>query len=50
MKGYKLWQLALAVVLIYFGCYTMGWLDFSSADEILGVGAIVAGALIVLNQ
>ncbi len=50
MKGRKLWHLAVALVLIYLGAFYMGWVDFDSADEILGIGAIVAGALVLIDQ
>jgi hypothetical protein len=48
-KG-KLWQKALAVVLVYWALMLFGVFDFGAADEILAVGALITAALILFDK
>jgi hypothetical protein len=48
-KG-KLWQKALAVVLIYWALVLFGVFDFGSASDILAVGALLTAALILIDK
>jgi hypothetical protein len=48
-KG-KLWQKALAVVLVYWALKLFGVFDFGAADEILAVGALITAALLLFDK
>jgi len=50
VKFSKLWMIVLAVWLVLFGVFTMGWVEMSSAGDILGIGAIIAGVLLALDK
>jgi hypothetical protein len=45
-----LWRVALAVFLILFGLLWMDILSFSNSDTILGIVAIAAGVLILIDK
>ena len=46
----KFWQMALAVVLVYWALVLFGVFDFSGADKILAVGALITAALIIFDK
>jgi hypothetical protein len=46
----KFWQQALAVVLVYWALMLFGVFDFSGADKILAVGALIVAALLVFDK
>ena len=46
----KFWQQALAVVLVYWALVLFGVFDFSGADKILAVGALVTAALLIIDK
>ena len=48
-KG-KLWQKALAVVLVYWALMLFGVFDFSAVEEILAVGALITAALLLFDK
>ena len=48
-KG-KFWQKALAVVLVYWALMLFGVFDFSGADKILAVGALITAALLLFDK
>jgi hypothetical protein len=48
-KG-KIWNKALAAVLIYWGLVLLEAFTFSNAGKILGVGALIAAALILIDK
>lgn len=50
MKFSKLWNIVLAVWLVFWGVVTMGWVTMSAAGDILGIGAIIAGVLLALDK
>lgn len=50
MKFDKVWQIVLGVWLIFWGALTMDWFSFSSAGDILGIGALIAGVLTILDK
>jgi len=50
VKFSKIWHLALGIVLIFWGAWLMTWLDFDNASDILGIGAIVTGVLVLIDK
>ena len=50
MKFAKFWYLALGILLIFWGATLMDWLDFDNAGDILGIGAVVTGVLVLLDK
>jgi uncharacterized membrane protein HdeD (DUF308 family) len=50
LKFAKFWYLALAIVLIFWGVILLDWITVSSASDILGIGAIVTGVLILIDK
>ena len=46
----KFWQMALAVVLVYWALVLFGVFDFGGADKILAVGALITAALIIFDK
>jgi len=46
----KFWQQVLAVVLVFWALMLFGVFDFSSADKILAVGALITAALIIIDK
>ena len=47
MRG-KVWHLALGLVLIALGLEALGWLSISS--DIMGIGEVVTGVLVLINK
>ena len=50
MKFSSLWKIVLAVWLVLFGVFTMGWIEMSSSGDVIGIGAIIAGVLLLLDK
>ena len=50
MKFKNIWHLALGLVLIFWGAMLMDWITFDNASDILGIGAIVTGVLILIDK
>lgn len=50
MKFSKIWHLALGLVLIFWGAMLMDWISFSNASDVLGIGAIVTGVLVLIDK
>lgn len=50
MKFAKFWYLALGILLVFWGAVLMGWLEFDNANDILGIGAIVTGVLVLIDK
>jgi hypothetical protein len=46
----KLWTIVLAIWLVLWGVFAMGWLTMDSGSDILGIGAIIAGVLLALDK
>ena len=47
----KFWQQVLAVVLVFWALILFGVFDdFSSANKILAVGALITAALIIIDK
>jgi hypothetical protein len=50
VKISKLWRVVLAATLIVWGLLLLDVLTFSSASDIVGIGAIAAGVLLLLDK
>lgn len=50
MKFAKFWYLALGILLVFWGAVLMGWLEFDNSGDILGIGAIVTGVLVLIDK
>lgn len=50
MKFSKIWHLVLAIWLILLGVIWMDWISFDSSTDILGIGAIVTGVLVLIDK
>ena len=50
MKFSKIWHLALGIVLIFWGALLMDWISFDNAYDILGIGSIVTGVLVLIDK
>lgn len=50
MKFSKIWHLALGLVLIFWGAMLMDWISFSNASDVLGIGSIVTGVLVLIDK
>ncbi len=50
MKISKLWRVALAVTLILWGLLLLDVVTFSGASDIIGIGGVVSGVLLLLDQ
>ena len=50
MKFAKFWHLALAIVLIFWGVILLDWITINNSSDILGIGAIVTGVLILIDK
>jgi hypothetical protein len=46
----RLWQYALAVLLIYFSFMLLEVIYFNGAEALLGLGAFVTAVLILINK
>lgn len=50
MKFSKIWQLALGILLVFWGALLMDWISFDNANDVLGIGSIVVGALAIIDK
>ncbi|MDP2622217.1 MAG: hypothetical protein Q8Q29_00230 [Actinomycetota bacterium] len=50
MKFGKFWYLALGIWLILFGAIALDWISFDNSSDILGIGAIITGVLVLLDR
>ncbi|MBI5156972.1 MAG: hypothetical protein HZA58_03030 [Acidimicrobiia bacterium] len=50
MKFSKIWQLVLAIWLILLGVIWMDWVSFDNSTDVLGIGAIVTGVLVLIDK
>lgn len=50
MKFAKFWHLVLGLVLIFWGLILLDILSLSDGDVFLGIGAIIAGVLVMMNR
>ncbi len=50
MKISKLWRVVLAATLILWGLLLLDVLTFSSASDIIGIGGIASGVLLLLDK
>ena len=50
MKIGKLWKVVLAATLIVWGLLLLDVLTFSSASDIVGIGGIASGVLLLLDK
>ena len=50
MKISRLWKLVLAATLIVWGLLLLDVLTFSSASDIVGIGSIASGVLLLLDK
>ena len=46
----RFWQQALPVVLVFWALMLFGLFDFSGADKILAVGALITAALLIIDK
>ncbi len=44
------WHLVLAIWLILLGVVWMDWISFDNSTDILGIGAIVTGVLVLIDK
>lgn len=50
MSVRRIWMAVLAIVLIFWGLVLLGWVDFDNANDVLGIGAIGAGVLLLVDK
>jgi hypothetical protein len=50
MKISRLWHAVLALVLVFWGLLSLDWVSFRNAGDVLGIGAIVAGVLLLIDK
>ncbi len=50
MKISKLWKVVLAATLILWGLLLLDVLSFSSSGDIMGIGGIASGVLLLLDK
>ena len=50
MKISKLWRVVLAATLILWGLLLLDVVTFSSASDIIGIGGIASGVLLLLDK
>ncbi|MEE8496972.1 MAG: hypothetical protein V3S62_00380 [Acidimicrobiia bacterium] len=50
MKISKLWRVVLAATLILWGLLSLDVVTFSSASDIIGIGSIASGVLLLLDK
>ncbi len=50
MKMAKLWRVVLAATLILWGLQSLDVLTFSKASDIVGIGGIASGVLLLLDK
>ena len=50
MKISKLWRVVLAATLILWGLLLLDVVTYSSASDIIGIGGIASGVLLLLDK
>lgn len=50
MNFSPIWRIVLAAWFIVWGVLGMGWVTFDNSVEVLAIGAIVVGVLLVLDR
>mgnify|MGYP001561785375 CR=1 FL=1 len=50
MKFSKIWHVALGILLVFWGALLMDWISFDNANDILGIGSIVTGVLVLIDK
>jgi uncharacterized membrane protein HdeD (DUF308 family) len=50
MSVKRIWMAVLAIVLILWGLILLDWVSFDNSNDVLGIGAIIAGILLVLDR
>ncbi len=50
MKIAKLWRVVLAATLILWGLQLLDVLTFSNASDIIGIGGVASGVLLLLDK
>lgn len=50
MKVQRIWHVVLAAVLILWGLILLDWVSFSNSSDFLGIGAIVAAVLLLIDK
>ena len=50
MKISKLWRVVLAATLILWGLQLLDVLTFSGASDIIGIGGVASGVLLLLDK
>jgi hypothetical protein len=50
VKFSKIWHLALGLVLIFWGALLMDWISFNNSSDILGIGSIITGVLVLIDK
>ena len=50
MSVKRIWMAVLAIVLILWGLILLDWVSFSNSGDVLGIGAIIAGVLLLLDR
>ena len=50
MKFSKIWHIALGILLVFWGAVTMGWLEFDNASDVIGIGSVVTGVLVLIDK
>ena len=50
MKFSPLWKVVLGIWLVLLGVIWMGWLEFDNSTDILGIGAIITGVLVLIDK
>lgn len=50
MKFSKLWMVVLAATMALLGLWYLDIIDFSSAPDLIGIGAIASAVLLLLDK
>lgn len=50
MSVKRIWMAVLAIVLVLWGLILLDWVSFDNSGDVLGIGAIIAGVLLLLDR
>lgn len=50
MRLSPIWKVVLAAWFIVWGVLELGWVTFSNSGDVLAIGAIVVGVLLILDK
>lgn len=50
MKFSPIWKVALGLLLVFWGALLMDWISFDNSGDVLGIGAIVTGVLVLIDK